>query len=312
MATKDYYSLLGVTRDASEKDIKQAYRRLARRYHPDVNPGDVSAEHKFKEISKAYAVLSNRESRAAYDRFGWQTFQPGPDSASARQHASPGFHAGPFKDLFSGRGGLAEGFSTMFEELFHGGTSRSQGSQTGGQDIEHVVEISFEEALRGTTVEVSLPRHNGKTERLRIKIPPGVDTNSRIRVSGKGKTGSFGRSAGDLYIITRVRPHDYFVRQGDDLLCEVPITLAEALLGAKIEVPTIEGQTSMTLPAGTPNGGKFRLRGKGVPRLKGGGRGDQYVTVTIVLPATLDERSRALIEEFEQRNPLQPRAQMRW
>jgi curved DNA-binding protein len=312
MAKTDYYSLLGVARDASEKEIKQAYRRLARRYHPDVNPGDVSAEHKFKEISKAYAVLSNQESRAKYDHFGSQAFQPGPDTASAREHASRGSHAGPFKDFLRGRSGFAEGFSTMFEELFHRDTSRSQSSQTRGQDIERVVEVSFEDALRGTTVEVSLPRHNGKTERLRVKIPPGVDTNSRIRVSGKGKTGTFGRSAGDLFIITRVRPHDYFVRQGDDLLCEVPITLAEALLGAKIEVPTVEGKTSMTLPPGTPNGGKFRLRGKGVPRLKGGGRGDQYVTVSIVLPTTLDERSRTLIEEFEQRNPLQPRAQMGW
>lgn len=311
MATQDYYSILGVKRDASEKDIKQAYRRLARRYHPDVNPGDAAAERRFKEISAAYAVLGNPRSRAKYDHVGYGAFHQSPDPAAGREQAFRGFHSGSFKDLFGARGGFAEGVSTVFEELFGRGPARSQGSQARGQDIEYTVDISFEDAWRGTTAEVNLPRPHGTTERLRVKIPPGVDTNSRVRVAGKGEPGPFG-SAGDLYIITRVRPHEFFGRQGDDLLCDLPITLAEAVLGARIEVPTLEGKTSMTLPPGTQNGGKFRLRGKGVPHLKGTGRGDLYVTVRLVLPETFDERSRALIEEFERRNPLQPRAQMRW
>ena len=155
-------------------------------------------------------------------------------------------------------------------------------------------------------------RGDGNVEWLRVKIPAGVDTNSKVRLAGKGEAGPHGGSVGDLYIVTRVQPHAYFVRQGHDIVCEVPVTLAEAMLGARVDIPTIDGKTTMTLPAGTQNGRKFRLRGKGAPHLKGEGRGDQYVTVKVVLPATLDEYSRQLVEEFDKRNPLQPRVHMRW
>jgi DnaJ-class molecular chaperone len=311
MAHKDYYSILGVRRNASGKEIKQAYRRLARRYHPDVNPGDAKAEQQFKEISEAYAVLGNPEQRQKYDRFGPQAFTGGFGSTFGGGAGFSGFHPGNLKDFFAGKGNFSEGFSTIFEDFFGRGQQRPP-TQGRGQDIEHQVDITFEEAIHGTTTEVRLPRQNGGTEWLRVKIPPGVDTNSKVRLAGKGNAGPLGGPAGDLYIVTRVQPHAYFVRQGDDILCEVPVTLAEAMLGARIDIPTIDGKTTMTLPAGTQNGRKFRLRGKGVPHLQGEGRGDQYVTVKVVLPEVLDAYSRQLIEEFDKRHPLQPRAQMRW
>jgi curved DNA-binding protein len=312
MATKDYYHILGVRRNASAKEIKQAYRRLARRYHPDVNPGDVSAEQKFKEISEAYAVLGNPEQRQKYDRFGPQAFAGGFEPPFTGGSGSGGFHPGNLKDLFGAKGNFAEGFSTIFEDLFGRGQSRAHPNPHRGQDLEHTVDITFEQAMRGTTTEVQVMRRDGSKEWLRVKIPPGVDTNSKVRLAGKGEAGRAGRPAGDLYIVTRVQPHAYFVRQGDDIVCEVPVTLAEAMLGARVDIPTIDGKTTMTLPAGTQNGRKFRLRGKGVPHLKGEGRGDQYVTVTVVLPEVLDGYSRQLVEELDKRHPLQPRAQMRW
>jgi curved DNA-binding protein len=311
MAKQDYYSVLGLRRDASDKEIKQAYRRLARQYHPDVNPGDAAAEQKFKDISEAYSVLSNPDSRKKYDHFGHQAFATGFDSAFGSGGGFAGGYTGNLKDFFGGRAPF-EGLGSIFEELWGGGRQRTQQTQVAGQDLEHPIEVSFEEAMRGTTVQVQVPRRNGSMERLQVKIPPGVDTGSKVRVAGKGEPGRYSGPPGDLYIVIRVRPHGYFTRQGNDILCEVPVTLSEALLGAKIEVPTIDGKATMSLPAGTQNGRRFRLRGKGVPPLQGGGRGDHYVTVQVVLPEKLDARSHELLEEFAARNPLQPRASMRW
>ena len=311
MAKQDYYGVLGLRRDASDKEIKQAYRRLARQYHPDVNPGDAAAEQKFKEISEAYSVLSNPESRKKYDRFGHQAFATGFDSSFAGGGGFAGGYTGNLKDFFGGRASF-EGLGSIFEELWGGGRQRTQQAPVSGQDREHTVEVSFEEAMRGTTAHVQVPRRDGGMERLQVKIPPGVDTGSKIRLAGKGEPGRYSGRPGDLYIVIRMRPHAYFARQGNDILCEVPVTLPEALLGAKIEVPTIDGKTTMTLPAGTQNGRRFRLRGKGAPLLQGDGRGDHYVTVHVVLPEKLDARSRELVEEFAARNPLQPRASMRW
>jgi len=311
MAKQDYYSVLGMRRDASDKEIKQAYRRLARQYHPDVNPGDAAAEQKFKEISEAYSVLSNPESRKKYDRFGHQAFATGFDSSFANSGGFAGGYTDNLKDFFGGRASF-EGLSSIFEEFWGGGRQRTPHTPVSGQDLEHTIEINFAEAMRGTTAHVQAPQRDGGRERLQVKIPPGVDTGSKVRVAGKGAPGRYGGPPGDLYIVIRVRPHTYLARQGNDILCEVPVTLSEALLGAKIEVPTIDGKATMTLPAGTQNGRRFRLRGKGAPALQGGGRGDHYVTVHVVLPEKLDARSRELLEEFAARNPLQPRASIRW
>ncbi|MGE3539544.1 MAG: DnaJ C-terminal domain-containing protein [Candidatus Tectimicrobiota bacterium] len=311
MVKKDYYSVLGIQRNAVEKDIKQAYRRLARQYHPDVNPGDAAAEQKFKEISEAYTVLSNAESRKKYDRFGHQAFAAGFNTPYTGGDFGS-FHSGNMKDFFTGRGTFGDGLGSMFEEFFGGGRQRTTATATPGQDLEKTVEIGFEEAVRGTTAQIQVTRRDGTIERLQVKIPPGVDTGSKVRVSGKGDAGVAGGQAGNLYIVVQVRPHAYFLRQGNDILCDVPVTLAEVMLGAKIDVPTIDGKIAMTLPPGTQNGRRFRLRGKGVPALHGGGRGDHYVTVHVVLPEQIDARSRELVEEFSARNPLQPRAQIGW
>jgi DnaJ-class molecular chaperone len=304
MAKQDYYQTLNVKRDASEKEIKQAYRRLARQYHPDVNPGDAAAEQKFKEISEAYEVLGNAESRTKYDRFGHQAF----DTSGG---GFGGFHTGNIRDIFGSGGGFTEGFGIIFDDLFAGGGGRTEPMPQRGQDVEQTLEIPFEDALRGTTTRVKLTHRDGSVERRQIKIPPGVDTSSKIRITGKGAAGTTGGPAGDLYVVIRVKPHAYFERRGNDIECEVPVTLAEAMLGAKIEVPTIDGPTSMTLPPGTQNGRRFRLRGKGAPNRQGNERGNQYVRVHVVLPETLDDRSRELLEEFSARNPMQPRAK-RW
>lgn len=301
MAEQDYYQTLNVKRDASEKEIKQAYRRLARQYHPDVNPGDAVAEQKFKEVSEAYEVLSNTENRAKYDRFGHQAFDMGGSGFG-------GFQAGNVRDIFGSGGGFAEGFGSIFDDLFGGGGGRAGTMPQRGQDIEQSLEISFEDALRGTSRRVRLKHRDGSVEQRQVKIPPGVDSGSKIRIAGKGGSGTAGGPAGDLYVVMQVKPHAYFERRGRDIECEVRVTLAEAMLGAKIEVPTIDGPTAMTLPPGTQNGRRFRLRGKGAPNRKGEERGNQYVRVHVVLPETLDDRSRELLEEFSARNPMQPRA----
>lgn len=316
MASKDYYTILGVKRDASDKDIKQAYRRLARKYHPDVNPGDTAAEQKFKEASEAYNVLGAPDSRKKYDQFGHQAFSGGFDPFATGGRGAYNFSSGNLRDLFgnaggTGGGGFADSFGSIFEDLFGGSQARQTHETAPDLDIEQHVDIRFEDAVRGTTIQLRVPRAHGATDRIQVRIPPGVDTGSRIRVAGKGKAGRHGRPDGDLYIIAQVQPHAYFTRDGNDIICDAPVTLGELALGGKIDVPTIDGMISMTIPPGTQNGRKFRLRGKGVPYLKGGGQGDQYVQLRVVLPEQLDDRSRALIEEFDQLNPLYPRAHMR-
>ena len=301
MAKQDYYTVLGVRRDASAKEIKQAYRRLARKYHPDVNPGDAKAEQKFKEISEAYSVLENPDSRKKYDQFGHNAFAGGPQGAYTEN----------LRDFFSGRGGFTESFGSLFEDFFGGGKQHAHTAGRRGKDIEQTVEISFENAMRGATIQVQVPRPHGNVERLQVKIPPGVDNGSKIRLTGKGETRHNGTPGGDLYIVTRVRAHAFFSRDGHDIMCELPVTLDEVLFGAKVKVPTIDGTTTMTIPAGTQNGRTFRLRGKGAPHLKGNGQGDQYVKVSVVLPEHLDDRSRDLMEEFCRRNPQTPRSHMR-
>lgn len=314
MASQDYYKTLGVKRDASEKDIKQAYRRLARKYHPDVNPGDTAAEQRFKEVSEAYSVLGTSDSRKKYDQFGHQAFAAGFDPFAAGGRNSYNFSGDNFRDLFGQGGGQGGGgFGSIFDDLFGSGQSRSRQTREASADldVEKNVDIRFEDAVCGTTIQLRVPRANGTMDRIQVRIPPGVDTGSRIRVAGKGKSGRHGQPDGDLYIITQVQPHAYFTRDGNDIICDAPVTLGEIALGAKIDVPTVDGKISMTIPPGTQNGRKFRLRGKGVPYLKGEGQGDQYVQLRVVLPDELDERSRALVEKFDQRNPLQPRAHMR-
>jgi molecular chaperone DnaJ len=366
MHKRDYYEVLGVARGASEKEIKRAYRRLARKYHPDVNPNNKSAEAKFKEVTEAYEILSDPAKRRQYDQFGHQTFGAGHEGAYPPGGGPAGFDFTQF-DL-GGPGGIEDLFSDLLGR-------RGRTTQTGpakGEDLHYSIDLNFEDAVRGLSTEIGLERYatcptcqgtgvgvggklqtcaacggsgraragrglfgghqacprcrgTGKlpttpcgsckgegavlrTERISVKIPPGVENGSNIRVQGKGHSGRGGGPPGDLYIVTRVRPHPYFERKGDNLYCEVPISVTEAALGAKIDVPTVDGKASMRIPPETGSGKIFRLRGMGVPHLKGSGRGDQFVTVKIVLPRNLDARSQELFRELGRVRPEDPRS----
>lgn len=302
MAKKDYYKILGVSRDAKADEIKKAYRKLARQHHPDVNPGNKSAEDKFKDISEAFDVLSDEKKRAIFDRFGYYSDQIPPEAATASDGAGfdfSQFDTSNFQDIFS------EIFSNL-----RGRASQVYTQPERGADLEYPVSISFDEAMRGTTLNVAIERDKGR-DQIAVKIPAGVDTGSRIRVAGKGNAGMFGGTAGDLYIITNVGSHPYFKRKGDNIHCTIPITVPEAALGAKIEVPTIDGKARLRIPPGTQSGQQFRLKERGVPSLRGGGaRGDQYVETKIVLPKVISEETKALLHEWEKKNTENPRAEM--
>ncbi|HCU25592.1 MAG TPA: hypothetical protein DF383_11305 [Deltaproteobacteria bacterium] len=328
MAEKDYYKILGVSLGAGEAEIKKAYRKLAKQYHPDVNKGDKAAEEKFKDISAAYDTLSDKKKREEYDmirRFGGMGgggFPPGGGESDAyRGRPGGGFEY----STFTGPGGTHVEYGDLgdiFGDIFGagglgglGGMPRSgRGAKTRsapirGADRSYSMEIDFLDSVRGMTTKIALET-NGKTEKINVKIPPGVRNGSKIRLAGKGEAAPRSGVPGDLYIEIRVRPHPYFKREEDDIYLEVPITLGEAAAGAQIEVPTIDARLKMKIPAGTQGGQKFRLKGKGIPHRSGEGRGDQYVVVQIQLPPHLDETSLHLIEDFSKRNPYHPREKL--
>jgi molecular chaperone DnaJ len=385
---KDYYGALGVDRNAKPEQIRKAYRRLARKYHPDLNPGNKQAEEKFKEIQEAYDVLSDEKKRKIYDQYGFysDTIPAGAYEAYARGPAEPSGTGGPTVD-FSGfdfsdfiphedRGaGFGSAFRDIFSQIFsRGGEAREAAvGPARGSDIEHRMHLGFWDAIRGTQVRITVAREEicssckgkgfvsgaavpchacggtGKTTRAAgamrfsmtcpqcggtgreqarcpacngtghirrpetfdVRIPAGVDTGSRVRVPGKGNAGLNGGPPGDLYILTDVEPHPYFERKGDNIYVKVPITVTEAALGAKVEVPTIDGPTTIRIPPGTQSGQMLRIRGKGAPSLRTNQRGDQYVEVQIIVPRAADERSKQILRELERLNPEDPRSELR-
>jgi DnaJ-class molecular chaperone len=306
-ATKqDYYQLLGVSKGASEKEIRQAYRRLARQYHPDLNPGDKAAEAKFKEIGEAYEVLSDAEKRKKYDRYGhdWQHAEAA--EAAAREAGFGGARWGPSQGnvRFETADLDDAAFGDLFGSLFGGGT----GTRTGfrgrrvaqrGEDYEQPVEVTLEEAFAGSQRMLQVQSPDGKLRRLEVKIPPGVTDGSRIRMAGEGGPGLGGGPAGDLYLVVSVRPHPGFRREGDDLHVDVPVPLYVLMLGGEAHVPTLKGtRLALRIPPETQSGRVFRLAGQGMPRLQGGGRGDLFATVQAVLPTNLSDRERELFREL--------------
>jgi DnaJ-class molecular chaperone len=288
---KDYYDVLGVGRDADEKAIKGAYRRLARKYHPDVNPGDDSAEQKFKEVAEAFAVLSDPEQREKYDRGGHDAFGPGFD---------------PFGGAgFDFRSINLDDLSSIFDLFGGGGGMGGRRAAARGRDLWLQVRIPFLQAVQGTTFELSIPRAGaaGGQERVKVRIPTGVENDDKVRVSGKGHAGIGGGPPGDAYLIVTVEPHPLFRREGRDLYCEVPVSIATAALGGTTDVPILDGKTTISVPAGTRSGQKLRLKGKGVPGVGARPAGDLYAVIQIHPPRKLDDRSRELLEEFARLNP---------
>lgn len=368
MAREDYYKTLGVERTAKPEEIKKAYRRLARKYHPDVNPGDKAAEEKFKQISEAFDVLSDPKKRKIYDQYGTYSDNM---TEGAGQQAGGGFGFGGFDFSNFGGGTFRDIFNDLFSGARPGEGGRPQAQR--GADIEYPLSLSFEDAVKGTTATITVnrseactkcggsgdtggpviacptckgtgqttnqtsrlrfnvpcpdcggagrrrqacPRCRGRgrtplMETVKVRIPAGVDTGSRVRVGGKGEAGLMGGPPGDLFIITNVTPHPFFTRKGDNVHCVIPITVPEAALGAKIEVPTIDGKAQLRVPPGTQSGQKFRMRGRGIPSLRGNGvRGDQYVEVKITLPKVIGEDTKEILRQYARLNAENPRAAM--
>jgi len=383
----DYYETLGVARKATADDVRKAYRKLARKYHPDLNPGDKSSEERFKNVQEAYDILSDPKKRQMYDQYGFYSEN---GFAGAGGPGGPGGGSGPgmdfggfdFSDYFqnaagSGAGRRAEaptgaggGFRDIFSQFFggHGGQAPAEK----GGDLEYVMDIDFWQALKGTQARIDItryevcetchgsgstgageitcpqckgtgnvsqmagamkfnltcPRCNGtgklrnacptcggdgrvtRTETVEIRIPPGARNGSRLRVPGKGNAGTMGAPPGDLYITTKVEEHPFFHRESDNIEIKVPVTVWEAALGAKIEVPTIDGRTLLKIPQGTKNGQRFRLREKGVLNSRTNQRGDQIVEVAIEAPEPRDERTRELLKEMSKLHPEDPRAEI--
>ena len=382
MAKKDYYQILGVKKDAKADEIKKSYRRLARKFHPDVNPNDKAAEDKFKEVQEAYDVLSDEKKRKVFDRFGYYN-----DNLDASSPYGAGTSSGggqtsyDFSGFdFSGTSGTGGGssFRDIFSDLFggSGGTGARVEAEPPrampkkGRDIEIPLGLSFEEAFTGLTTNITVNRSeqcsrcNGagdtggpvvtcttckgtgqvmktggrlqfqqecadcggtgrrrspcslchgkgvtpKTEQVKIKIPAGVDTGSRVRIPKKGHGGRMGAEPGDLFILTNVGKHPFLTRKGDNVYVTVPISVPEAALGAKIEVPTVEGKAQLKIPSGTESGQKFRLRERGFPSLRNPSlRGDQFIEVKITLPRVISEETKESLRHFEKLNPENPR-----
>jgi DnaJ-class molecular chaperone len=288
MAEKDYYDILGVKKTAGADEMKKAYRGLAKKFHPDKNKGNKEAENKFKEISEAYAVLSDTEKREQYDRLGKEAFRAGGQGGNPfAGGANPfgGFDFSQFTDARGGArarggrrpaGGGGGGFTDIFSDLFGGG---SESGPQRGAELEAELTIDFRDAILGTTMDLVL---NGKG--VKVKIPEGVSDGQRIRLRGKGAPGSNGGAAGDLNVLIHVRPHPLFERRGDDIYIDMPIKVGEAIRGAEVEVPTIQGPVRARIPAGTQGGQTFRLRGKGVKKKTTAG--DHYYRVEITVPKT--------------------------
>ncbi len=340
MAKRDYYEILGVARGASADEVKKAHRKLVRKHHPDVNKNNKDSEEKFKEAQEAYDVLSDETKRRNYDQFGHAGVGMGgapaggadPFEAYRRTQQERGgggrgrssYRGGPdvsVEDFDFGGGGSGGGadFGDIFEQIFGargpagagarpaGARSRPAPQAQRGSDVEHPVTLTFEQAARGTTLPLQINRE-GKLETIDVKVPAGVRDASRVRIRGKGQQSN--GEPGDLFIITKVTPHPWFRREGLDILLDLPLSLYEALLGTKVEVPTLEGPVTLTIPPGTSSHAKLRIKGRGIHR--GEEQGDQFVITKIVNPKGLDDEDKEFARQLQAKHPINPREDVRW
>lgn len=325
---EDYYKTLGVERNASQADIQKAYRALARKYHPDMNPDDKTAKTKFQQVQAAYDVLNDPQKREMYDRYGhaFESVGAGAGAGGTPQggqgwytQGAPGFDEVDLNQIFGERFGDAGGSGGGFAELF--GNFR-RGAQTGGRkrrsaevergaDVQSEVEVPFQTAIQGGTINVGIQRPGGKVDQIEVKIPAGVKEGAKMRLRGQGAPGAGRSAAGDLLLTIHVATHPHFQRRGNDLIVRVPITLYEAVAGAKVDVPTPSGTISLRVPPRTSSGTKLRVRGHGV-KPKTGTPGDLYADVQVVLPPEIDEATAAAIAKLDEAHPTNPRRELRW
>jgi len=321
MAKRDYYEVLGAKKTATAEEIKKAYRKLAMKHHPDRNPGNKQAEERFKEINEAYAVLSDKAKRQQYDQFGPSGFSQrfsqedifrgfdisdlfkdlgfSTNDVFGRIFGGGGRGAkvryGNLDDLFGQRGGPAYDYGDMFS----GGASRADGPMEGkGQDIQSELNLTFMEAALGGEKKVKFSKR-GRMEEITVKIPPGIESGKKLRLAGKGMDGAGGRPPGDLYLKVNIAEHPLFKREGIDITVDKEIRISEALLGTTIEVPTLDGSKNIKVPPGTQTNSRIRLKGFGLPRLQGGGKGDEYVRILLRYPKSLNEKQKKLAEDLK-------------
>jgi DnaJ-class molecular chaperone len=321
---RDYYEVLGISRNASSDEIRKAHRKLVHKYHPDVNRNNPQAAEKFKEVQEAYDVLSDDTKRKNYDQFGHAGAAGGPDLNEAFRRAQAARGGGAKTYTWQGGPGGATvedfdfdmgngGVGSIFEQLFgarggrRGAGGRARAEPQRGSDVEYPVELTFEQAARGSTLPLQINR-GGELETIEIKIPAGVKDGSRVRIKGKGEQS--GGEPGDLFIITSVRHHPYFRREGLDVLLDVPVSLYEAIHGAKITVPTLDGPVTLTIPPGTSSHAKLRIKSRGI--FRGSEKGDQLVIVKVVVPKKLDAEDLAMIDKIAARHPINAREDVPW
>ena len=323
MVEEDHYQTLEVARNASPEDIKAAYLKLARKYHPDKNPDDKTAKAKFQKVQAAFDVLNDPSKREMYDRYGssFESMGAGPQPSGGADwsgRAAPGFEDIDFGQYFGERFGDEAGgggFADIFKQFGRGGSAggaKKRGrSPTRGEDLHEELQIPFQTAIAGGEVQLSLQRPSGKVETLGVKIPPGIADGAKIRLRGQGGEGVANGKPGDILLTIRVAPHPFFTRKGNDLTVKVPVTLAEAALGGKIDVATPHGVIALRIPPSTSSGKKLRVKGQGV-HPKSGEPGDLYAEVQVLLPEKLNDETLAAIRAYEQNQPPNPRGELRW
>lgn len=319
---KDHYTTLGIDRSAKPEEIQKAYRQMARKYHPDMNPDDATAKKNFQEVQRAFEVLSDPEKRTKYDQFGdnFESMHPGGESPGHWRYTStsnPQTYPFDINDIFGAEENTGGGgFADLFKQFRRGGGGGSGGTRRApraerGADLKHELTVPFATAVLGGQAAISIRRGGGDTETITVKIPAGIDDGKRIRLRGQGEPGIGDAPAGDILVTIRVSPHPYFRRTGVRLDVRVPVTLAEAAQGAKIDVPTPQGTITLTIPPNTSSGKKLRIKGHGV-RPHNGQAGDLFAEIQVELPPQLSEEERRQLAEISDSHPQQPRAELRW